>query len=88
MNTQTTKNNYQLNVIDVNQSLKIEKKSLNGAIKLLIHLADLKPTQKTFFNSLLKDETQYKKFAENVRKTKSGGYSPFYCLQRWYAMNK
>jgi len=80
---------YKESVINANSALKVEKSSLNGALKLLVHLlpSDYK-AQINFFKSVLKDEDKYKEFAKNVRRTKKGNFSPFYCLQHWYALNK
>ena len=83
-----TTNNYKANVIEVNANMKIEKASLNGAIKLLIHLAPLTKEQNKYFSDILKDELKYNNFKAAVRTTKSGKYSPFYCLQAWYKLTK
>lgn len=81
--------NYKTDVLNANKALKTEKASLNGALKLAIHLLPEEyKTQINYFKGLLKDADAYKSFAEKVRKTKSGKYSAFYCLQCWYATNK
>ena len=82
------KSNYKVNVLEVNKALKIEKQSLNGAIKVLLLLAPLSKEQKTFFNGLLKDAAKYEVFANNVRRTKKGAFTPFYCLQAAHKATK
>lgn len=76
--------NYKENVLHVNAQMKVEKASLNGAIKLLLLLAPLSKEQKAFFTGILKDEQKYIAFQAKVRKTKKGNYTPFACLQCWY----
>jgi len=74
-----TLSNYKTDVLQVNAAMKIEQKSLNGAIRVLLLLAPLKPYQKSKLQTALKDAELYSDMATKVA-NKKGNYSPFRVL--------
>lgn len=78
--------NYKLNVLAANSAIKIECKTLNGALKLTkIFLAN-KDEFKETLDAL--EKIGYPMLKKHCRKSKSGNYTPFYILQAVYKLNK
>ena len=78
---------YSVNVLKVNQELKKVNKSLGGCRSALLNNANEIKLNPLFVKLLTQSKTgaNYKLFAEKVRTSKNGNYSPFYILQ---TMNK
>ena len=82
-----TLSNYKSDVLQVNASLKTELKSLNGAIRVLLLLGDLKPYQREMLNKALTDKELYSDMAK-MSVNKSGNYRPFKVLNYTYQNSK
>lgn len=78
---------YFKKVILPNRVLKQQTEKIGYSIKLLLQNAEAIQLEAEFIkllNKANKDETIYKQFAENVKKSKAGKYSPFKVLQYLY----
>tara|TARA_R110002167_G_scaffold331706_1_gene538361 strand:- start:11428 stop:11916 length:489 start_codon:yes stop_codon:yes gene_type:complete len=86
---------YQQNVINVNKSLKAHNKTLGGARKLLLSMADdigLNPLQIRILkrSKLPENYPTFKKYVRSYvnKKTKAVTYCPFYILQALHTNGK
>jgi hypothetical protein len=78
---------YYKQVIEPNRFLKEETSKIGYCIKQLLNNSDAIKLQPDFIKLLKqanKDEAIYKQFANEVRKSKTGKYSPFALLQYLY----
>jgi hypothetical protein len=79
-----SKKSYKDLVLGGNQVLKSEVRTLGFALKLIRDTAGISPQFQKIARELLKDSEMYKNFANNVRKTKAGNFTPFYVMQAIY----
>jgi len=84
--------NYTLQVIESNNILKKEAKTIGFCIKVILNNIKLLPnitdTMVKNLQAINKDSEAYKLAVLNCRKSKSGNYSPFYLLQYLYSISK
>ena len=84
---QKTVSEYHKKVIQTNQNLKGEFRTLGGCLKQMWFFRDemkLDEAQKSIVKLLREDETSYKEFKKHCRTSKKGNYSVFFVLQAIY----
>lgn len=82
---------YKQNVLNTNKALKVECKSLGGALKILWMFReeiDMGERYAKIIHLIRNDKDVYHNFRQNCRVSKAGNYSPFYVLQAVYKMFK
>ena len=84
--------NYTLQVIDSNNILKQESKTIGFCIKVLVNniklFPNITPLMIKNLHAINKDSEAYKLAVLNCRKSKKGSYSPFFLLQYLYSISK
>lgn len=83
--------NYKISVLAVNKELKLETKTLSGAIKMLQlinvdNIKDKETKSATIKAHQALKTVDYGKLKKACRKSKSGNYAPFYVLQALYKL--
>ena len=75
---------YKVNVLNTNKALRMECKTLSGAVKNLWFFREeigLSTQYKKIIRAIMQDDAIYKVFKQNCRVSKAGNYAPFFVLQ-------